>query len=106
MLSERQYLRTTDDKVVRHTDINELKRLHQTLRYGLICLAGRGIAGGVVMRQYHCCCIEIQGAFDHLTGMYLGAANGTGKQGFMGNQLVLLIQISGQTRPPPRKPLQ
>ena len=45
------------------------------------------------MRQYHCCCIKMQGAFDHLTGMYLGAADGTGKQGFVGNQLVLLVQV-------------
>lgn len=45
------------------------------------------------MRQYHCCRIEVQGAFDHLTGMYLGTANRTGKQGFMGNKLVLLVQI-------------
>jgi hypothetical protein len=40
VFSERQYLRTTDNKVVRHTDINKLERLHQTLRDGLICLAG------------------------------------------------------------------
>lgn len=45
MFSERQYLRATDNEMVRHTDINELKCLHQTLRYGLICLAGRGVAG-------------------------------------------------------------
>lgn len=84
MFSERQYLRTTYDKVVRHTDINELKRLHQTPRDGLICLAGRGVAGRMVMRQYHCCRIEVQGAFDHLKGMYLGTANRAGKQGFVG----------------------
>lgn len=45
------------------------------------------------MRQYYRCRVEVQSALDHLAGMYLGTANRTGKQGFVGNQLVLLVQI-------------
>ncbi len=76
MFCERIHLPATNNQMVRDTDINELKRLHQTLRYSLICTAGSSAAGGAAMRQYHSWCIEIQVAFVHLTGLYRGSATG------------------------------
>lgn len=45
------------------------------------------------MREYHRRRVEVQSTFDHLPGMHLGAVNRAGEERFMGNQLILVVQI-------------
>ncbi len=45
------------------------------------------------MRQYYCCGIEVQSTFDHFPGMHLSTVNRAGEERFMGNQLILVVQI-------------
>lgn len=68
MFCERIDLPATNNQMVRDTDIHQLKYLSQSLREGFVSLAGRRLAGRMVMRQYHRRRIEIQGAFDHFPG--------------------------------------
>lgn len=73
--------------------IHQLKHLNQSLREGFVGLARCRLAGRMVMREYHRRRVEVQSTFDHLPGMHLGAVNRAGEERFMGNQLILVVQI-------------
>ena len=52
------------------------------------------------MRQYHRRRVEMQSTFDHFPGMDFSAVNRAGEERFMGNQLILVVQIQHPERFP------
>ncbi len=95
MFGKGENLVATDYQMVRHPDIHQAQCLYQTFRDKAVCLTGCDFTGGVIVCQHHGSGIVVQGAFNHFPGMDFRAVDGAGKEGFTGNQLILVIQITG-----------
>lgn len=94
MFGKGENLVATDYQMVRHPDIHQAQCLYQTFRDKAVCLAGCDFTGRVIVRQHHGSGIVVQGAFNHFPGMNFRAVDGAGEEGFTGNQLILVIQIT------------
>lgn len=98
MFGKGENLVATDYQMVRHPDIHQAQCLYQTFGDKPVCLTGCDFTGRVIVCQYHGSGIVVQGAFNHFPGMDFRAVDGAGEEGFTGNQLILVVQISGRTR--------
>lgn len=93
MFGKGENLVATDYQMVRHPDIHQAQCLYQTFGDKPVCLTGCDFTGRVIVCQHHGSGIVVQGAFNHFPGMDFRAVDGTGEEGFTGNQLILVVQI-------------
>ena len=94
MFGKGENLVATDYQMVRHPDIHQAQCLYQTFGDKAVCLTGCDFTGRVIVRQHHGSGIVVQGAFNHFPGMDFRTVDGAGEEGFTGNQLILVVQIS------------
>lgn len=93
MFGKGENLVVIDYQMVRYSDIYQVQCLYQTFGDKSVCFIGCDFIGRVIVCQYYGSGIVVQGAFNYFSGMDFRAVDGVGEEGFIGNQLILVVQI-------------
>lgn len=93
MFGKGENLVVIDYQMVRYLDIYQVQCLYQMFGDKLVCFIGCDFIGWVIVCQYYGSGIVVQGVFNYFLGMDFCVVDGVGEEGFIGNQLILVVQI-------------